>query len=71
MTSIARFKSFGMHCPSCSMLVKMNLSDIAGVCSVESDHSSGVTTIEYDPAVVNVDHLRHSINDSGYDTEIL
>lgn len=41
----------GMHCPSCSMLVTMELEDVAGVTSVKCDHVTGVTVVEHDGPV--------------------
>lgn len=38
----------GMHCPSCSMLVTMELEDVVGVTSVSCDHVTGVTVVEHD-----------------------
>ena len=38
----------GMHCPSCSMLVTMEIEDVPGVSSVSCDHVTGVTVVEHD-----------------------
>ncbi len=67
--STATFKVTGMHCSSCSMLVTMNLQDLPGVGSVDCDHATGKTVVEFDDAVSTVASLRSAITDAGYDAE--
>lgn len=70
MSQTANFKTTGMHCSSCSMLVTMNLEDLAGVESVKCDFATGNTSVTFDPAQVTVEEIRQNIVDSGYQAEI-
>jgi len=68
--STARLLTSGLHCQSCSMLVQMELEDVAGVVSATSDFRTGMTEVEYDPAVVTVDELVAAVVRAGYGAEV-
>lgn len=36
-------KTTGMHCPSCSMLIEMDVGELPGVEAVRAAHADGVT----------------------------
>lgn len=65
-----KLNTTGMHCQSCSMLIKMNVEDLEGVASVESDYQSGLTTVSYDPGKVSPDDIVAEIVRSGYGAEV-
>jgi Cu+-exporting ATPase len=65
----AKLLTTGMHCQSCSMLVKMELEDVAGVVSAESDFRTGMTEVEYRPDEVTVDELVAAVTRAGYGAE--
>lgn len=67
--SNATFKITGMHCSSCSMLVTMNLEDLPGVSSVDCDHATGKTVVQFDDSLSTIASLRSAITDAGYDVE--
>lgn len=69
--STTTFKITGMHCSSCSMLVTMNLEDLPGVASVDCDHATGRTVVEYDSALSTIDELRSAITAAGYDVDTI
>ena len=56
----------GMHCGSCSMLIEMTVGDLVGVSSVKADFASGITHVEFDPALVTVDEISKAITEAGY-----
>lgn len=64
------FKTSGMHCPSCSMLIEMNVSDLPGVESVKASHADGKTVVTYDPSKVDPKRIESEIRAAGYDAEI-
>ena len=64
-------KTSGMHCPSCSMLIEMNVSDLPGIDSVNASHADGVTTVSYDPAKVDATRIAEEIRSAGYEAEIV
>lgn len=65
----ARLLTTGLHCQSCSMLVQMELEDVPGVVSANSDFRTGMTDIEYDPAATTVDDLVAAVVRAGYGAE--
>jgi Cu+-exporting ATPase len=65
----ARLKTTGMHCQSCSMVVKMELEDLPGVEEATSDFRTGMTDVTYDPDLVTVDALIAAIVAAGYGAE--
>lgn len=64
-----RFRNTGMHCPSCSMLIQMEVSDLPGVSEVVSDHATSETSVTYDPNVVGIDDIVGAIVKAGYSAE--
>lgn len=62
-------KTVGLHCPSCSMLVRMQLEEVAGVSGVEVDHVTGDTAVTYDPDMTTVDQLVAAVVAAGYQAE--
>ena len=69
-TVTKRFATTGMHCPSCSMLIQMDVSDLAGVTAVSADHRTGMTEVTYDDSVASVDEIIESIAKAGYGAEL-
>ena len=69
-TTTRRFTTTGMHCPSCSMLIQMDLGDLDGVSSVTSDHRTGVTEVTYDDSLTGPDQIIAAIVKAGYGAEL-
>lgn len=67
----ASFATTGMHCPSCSMLVKLDVGDLDGVESVDSDHRIGMTTVTYDPDRVSPQQIAEAIATAGYEASLI
>lgn len=65
-----RFTTTGMHCPSCSMLIQMDVGDLDGVQSVVSDHTAAMTEVTYDSDVVDADRIIEAIVKAGYGAEL-
>ena len=71
MTTVPkRFATTGMHCPSCSMLIQMDVSDMPGVSSVVADHRTGMTEVTYDDQSVTPDEIVGAIVKAGYGAEL-
>ncbi len=66
-----KLKTSGMHCPSCSMLIEMNVSDLPGVDSVRASHADGLTTVTFDSSAVSAEKIADEIRAAGYEAEIL
>ncbi|MRR12722.1 copper chaperone [bacterium] len=69
-TVTKRFTTTGMHCPSCSMLIQMDISDLTGVSSVSADHRTGMTEVTYDDSVATADGIIEAIGKAGYGAEL-
>lgn len=59
----------GMHCPSCSMLVTLQLEEVAGVTSVSCDHVTGATVVEHDGSVTP-ETLVQAVEGAGYSATV-
>lgn len=66
-----RFETTGMHCPSCSMLIQMDVGDLAGVESVSADHRAGNTTVTYDDERVGPGDIVDAIMKAGYGATLI
>lgn len=61
------FRTSGMHCPSCSTLVDMMVSDVDGVESVTADHVTGdIFVTLYEDAQTDIDAILAAIHSAGY-----
>ena len=71
MSTVTRqFVTTGMHCPSCSKLIEMDLTDLAGVQAVSVDHRTALAEVTYDDVVVGPDEIIGVIVKAGYGAEI-
>lgn len=55
----------GMHCKSCEMLIKDELSDL-GVKECNIDSKTGKAVIVFDESKLNFDKIKQSIQSQGY-----
>ena len=64
-----RFETTGMHCPSCSMLIQMDVSDLPGVVAVKAKDVKGGGKIDVTRRIdqivghVGAQGLRHTASD--------
>jgi len=65
-----RLHTTGLHCQSCSMLVKMELEELPGVVSAESDFRTGMTVVVHDPGLATVEALMAAVVAAGYGAEL-
>lgn len=63
-------KTTGMHCPSCSMLIEMDVGELPGVEAVRAAHADGVTEVTYDPELVDPETIAQTIRQAGYGAEL-
>jgi Cu+-exporting ATPase len=69
-TVTRRFLTTGMHCPSCSMLIQMDVSDLPGVTAVSSDHRTSMTEVTFDDEVVGPTEIIAAVVKAGYGAEL-
>ncbi len=66
-------KSFpvtGMSCASCASSVETTLKQEPGVVKAAVNYANGEASVEYEPAISDVNHFRQSVQASGYDLVI-
>ena len=66
-----KIKTTGMHCPSCTMLIEMNVSDLPGIDSVKASNADSLTTVTYDPNKIDSARIIKEIQDAGYEAQLL
>jgi sulfite exporter TauE/SafE/copper chaperone CopZ len=57
----------GMHCPSCEILIRDRLLEMAGVESVAASYAAGTVAVVYDPGKATTDGISAAIRETGYD----
>jgi len=57
----------GMMCAHCENRVNEALSKVAGVAQAKADAKANQVTCEFDETRVNVDTIKETIEDVGYD----
>ncbi|MDP2233043.1 MAG: heavy-metal-associated domain-containing protein [Actinomycetota bacterium] len=71
MTTTTTFKTPGMHCPSCSMLIEMNVGELTGIESVTASRNDGTTVVTYDATRIDESRIASAIRTAGYEAEIV
>ncbi|MCU4173760.1 cation transporter [Carboxylicivirga sp. N1Y90] len=56
----------GMTCEGCENTVEVGLTKLEGVASVEADHTTGLTKIQVDTAMVSKTKLAETVKKFGY-----
>lgn len=59
----------GMSCSHCEYSVKKSVGALAGVDSVAVDLIGKKVTVEYDAKRVNLNKIKETIEDQGYDVK--
>lgn len=57
----------GMSCEHCVRAVSNAINELDGISGVNVDLKSNTATVEYDPALANIDQMKAQIEDQGYD----
>lgn len=57
------------HCGSCAAHISEVMEDVDGVATAELDLDSRITTVDFDPAVVDADRIVSLVTDAGYPVE--
>ncbi|MEM4254749.1 MAG: heavy-metal-associated domain-containing protein [Candidatus Norongarragalinales archaeon] len=59
------FKTKGMHCKSCEILVEDAISEITGVSHVKANHSKNSVEVEFEPPASET-QIKKAIEKEGY-----
>ncbi|WP_202081335.1 copper chaperone CopZ [Caldalkalibacillus salinus] len=57
----------GMSCGHCVSSVEGSVGEIQGVSSVKVNLDQGLVDVEYDSKVVNLDKIKETIDEQGFD----
>ncbi len=60
-------KVSGMSCSHCVLSVKGSVSDLDGIESVDVNLEDGLVTVVYDEVKVELTHIKHAIEEQGFD----
>lgn len=69
-TKVQKLDISGMHCASCSLLIKKSLESKPGVLEANINYSTGKAVVKYDPGLSKVDDLTSAISSAGYSATI-
>lgn len=61
------FRVTGMGCEACVKRVKIAVSELEGVTSVEVDLVAGTLTVEYDSGRLGFSQFKDAVDRAGYD----
>lgn len=67
---IAKLSISGMHCTSCSLLLKKTLENLKGVSEANVNYATGKASVKYDPKVIDTDKLITEISKTGYSASL-
>jgi Cu+-exporting ATPase len=70
MKKLINLKITGMHCRSCSIIAKEELSELKGVSKIEINHETGEGNIVLDENISSKDEVISAIERAGYTSEI-
>jgi len=64
--SAQKFKIKGMHCASCAVIIKNNISKMDGVGRVDVNFAAETVRIDFDPQKITLDKINTEIKKLGY-----
>src|SRR5680860_1851478 len=70
MTKKILLKIAGMHCPSCEIITKEELSELAGVSDIKVDFKTGTAELLLDEDKNNMADVLAAVKTAGYSAEI-
>ncbi|MCL5292656.1 MAG: cation transporter [Actinobacteria bacterium] len=65
-----KFKTRGMVCTACEMLIESSLSSVDGVEEVSSDYAKELTTVTYEEERVELGRLFEKFERAGYEATV-
>ena len=64
-------KITGMHCPSCELITKEELGELAGVSDVSVDFKTGLAGLSLDDEKNTLGDVMAAIKKAGYQAEVI
>ncbi len=71
MKKTTTFTISGMHCTSCALNIDLDLEELTGISTAETNYAKGVSTITFDSDEISETDILASIKKTGYDASIL
>ena len=68
MTNV-RFKTKGMTCNACEMIVQDAVKELAGISKIKADHKSGIVKVDFDDRMADEMMIKSKIKLEGYEVE--
>lgn len=56
----------GMHCAGCASRIEHALGELDGVQQVQVNFATEKATLQYEPTVLSLEHITHTVEDIGY-----
>src|SRR3989344_3039732 len=56
----------GMHCQSCEILIKEELSELSGISEINVDHKTGIANLVLDETKSSTDAILAAVSKAGY-----
>jgi len=63
------FKVEGMSCNHCIIAIEGSVGKLDGVSHTKVNLKEGIVEVEYDSSKVNLDEIKETIDDQGYDVK--
>lgn len=60
------FKISGMHCTACALNIDLDLEEIPGVKSSQTNYAKQITEVEFDDSKISPEILKFTIAKTGY-----
>lgn len=66
MIKTQSFSIQGMHCTGCAANIDLDLEELAGIASVQTNYASQKTVVEYDSSTITEQDIIEQIKKTGY-----
>lgn len=62
-------KLSGLNCSTCAVDIDLNLEEISGVKSSNTNYQKSETKVSFDKNITNIEAIKKTITDLGYKTD--
>jgi Cu+-exporting ATPase len=66
MNRTQTFSIQGMHCTGCAASIDLDLEELTGIASVQTNYASQKTAVEYDSSIITEQEIIEQIKKTGY-----
>jgi copper chaperone len=65
----AAIKVSDISCGHCKTTIENAIKKLQGISYVKADPETKMVNVDFNESIISLDAIKHSIKDSGYDTE--